>query len=87
MLRQCLTNTAHAARGEQEKKHRENEKQADAPNLSAAFALAACDFPAAGRRELLSCRLVFLGGLMFHKTTLLSACYIQFTKKRQIVKK
>lgn len=47
MLRQCLTNTAHAARGEQEKKHRENEKQADAPNLSAAFALAACDFPAA----------------------------------------
>ena len=29
MLRQCLTNTAHAARGEQEKKRRENEKQAD----------------------------------------------------------
>lgn len=87
MLRQCLTNTAHAARGEQEKKHRENEKQADAPNLSAAFALAACDFPAAGRRELLSCRLVFLGELMLHKTTLFSTCYIQFTKKRQIVKK
>ena len=66
---------------------RENEKQADAPNLSAAFALAACDFSAAGRRELLGCRLVFLGGLMLHKTTLFSTCYIQFTKKRQIVKK
>lgn len=55
MLRQCLTNTAHAARGEQEKKHRENEKQADAPNLSAAFALAACD---SLRREGGSCWVV-----------------------------